>query len=124
MKVIYRLIKFNVCFLIIALMFTSCSGNSTEKSGETPADIVSTPKSYTVEIKQMAFNPAEITVNKGDTVIFINNDILAHNATEETSKLWASPDLEPGQSWILEAKVSSDYYCTIHPVMKGKIIVK
>ncbi len=132
MKTVNRIIKLKFCFLFLIIIFTACSGNSTENVGETPAkaptetqaDIVSSPKSYTVEIKQMAFTPAEITVNKGDTITFINNDILAHNVTEQSSKLWASPELAPKQSWKMEAKASADYYCTIHPTMKGKIIVK
>ena len=136
MKIGNTILKSSVCFLIIALVLASCSGNSSEnssdmpaeapveKQAEAPTDISSTPKSYTVEIKQMAFNPAEITVNKGDTIKFINNDILAHNATEEKSKLWASPNLDPGQSWTMVVNSSADYYCTIHPVMKGKIIMK
>ena len=56
----------------------------------------------------MAFTPAEITVNKGDTITFINIDIHAHNVTEQSSKLWASPALAPKQSWKMEPKASAD----------------
>ena len=78
---------------------------------------------HTVTIENMKFNPATITVNKGDKVTFINKDIVAHNATE-TNKLWASPLLQNGQSWTYTPEKTSDYYCTVHVVMKGKIIVK
>jgi plastocyanin len=82
------------------------------------------PKVYTVVIKQMQFQPAELTVQKGDTVIFLNQDIVTHNVTEESSKAWASSPMPNGASWRLVAMQSASYYCTIHPVMKGKLQVQ
>lgn len=81
-------------------------------------------KVYNVEIKQMQFQPAELTVQKGDTVVWTNNDIVTHDVTEEKSKLWTSGPLAAGQSWSLVVKESADYYCSIHVVMKGKLLVQ
>ncbi len=81
-------------------------------------------KSYNVEIKQMQFQPAELLVQKGDTVVWINHDIVAHDITEQAGKLWASGPLAPGKSWSLVVTESSDYYCSIHVVMKGRLIVQ
>lgn len=78
---------------------------------------------HVVTIENMKFNPATITVNKGDQVTFINKDIVGHNATE-VNKVWASPMLQTGQSWTFTPEKTSDYYCMVHLVMKGKIIVK
>lgn len=78
---------------------------------------------HVVTIENMKFNPAAITVNKGDQVTFINKDIVGHNATE-VNKVWASTMLQTGQSWTFSPQKTSDYYCTVHLVMKGKIIVK
>jgi plastocyanin len=80
------------------------------------------PKTYTVEIVQMKFQPAVLNVHKGDTVIFVNKDIVDHDATE-VNKAWNSPPLATGDSWKWVAEKSSDYYCSIHLVMKGQIIV-
>ena len=82
------------------------------------------PKVYTVTIKQMQFQPAELTVQRGDTVIFVNRDLVTHNVTEESSKAWASAPLPDGASWKLAVTQSADYYCSIHPVMKGKLLVQ
>ena len=79
---------------------------------------------YNVEIKQMQFQPASLTVQKGDTVVWINNDIVAHDVTEEKGRLWTSGPLAPGASWSLVVTESADYYCSIHVVMKGKLVVK
>ena len=79
---------------------------------------------YSVEIKQMKFQPASLTVQKGDTVIWTNHDIVMHDVTEEKSKAWTSGPLAPGQSWSLVVTESADYYCSIHLVMKGKLTVQ
>ena len=80
-------------------------------------------ETHVVTIENMKFNPATINVNKGDQVTFINKDIVAHNATEVKNS-WASPMLTTDQSWTFTPEKTSDYYCTVHVVMKGKIIVK
>ena len=89
----------------------------------TAAESNSKAETHVVTIENMKFNPATITVNKGDNVTFINKDIVAHNATE-VKNTWASPMLQTGQSWTFNPEKTADYYCTVHVVMKGKIIVK
>ncbi|KEY19047.1 hypothetical protein HY04_11450 [Kaistella antarctica] len=86
-------------------------------------DDASSKTATIVTIENMKFNPATITLNKGEKVTFINKDIVAHNATE-TKNSWASPMLANGQSWTFAPEKTSNYYCTVHVVMKGKIIVK
>ena len=72
----------------------------------------------------MKFQPAELEVQKGDTVVWVNRDIVAHDVTEQPDKAWTSSPLTTGQSWSMVAEQSADYYCSIHVVMKGKLVVK
>lgn len=81
------------------------------------------PKTYTVEIKDMKFVPESITVNKGDTIIWINRDIVPHDVTEETAKAWTSSIIPTDGSWKMAVREAADYYCSIHVVMKGKILL-
>lgn len=90
---------------------------------ESPKSVDQKSETKIVTIENMKFNPATITVKKGDKITFINNDIVAHNATEKNN-LWASPLLANGKSWTFSPDKTSDYYCTVHVVMKGKIIVE
>jgi len=92
--------------------------------GCSPAPTKSKAQTYTVEIKQMQFQPAVLQLHSGDTVWFINRDMVEHTATEATSKRWSSPKLKSDSSWKVAIGHSADYYCTIHPVMKGKIVVQ
>ena len=79
---------------------------------------------HTVEIKQMRFEPTELKLHKGDTVLWINKDITDHDITEETRKTWTSSKLTMGKSWSMVVRESADYFCSIHLVMKGKLIVE
>lgn len=82
------------------------------------------PREYIVEIAQMQFNPAKITVHAGDKVTFVNHDMVTHDVTEDPGKTWSSSQLPVNKSWSMTVSASSDYYCSLHPVMKGKIIVE
>ncbi|HEU0109895.1 MAG TPA: plastocyanin/azurin family copper-binding protein [Flavisolibacter sp.] len=108
---------------ILFIMLAGCSSSPGEKTGEGEV-IERAPQTHTVEISQMVFSPAEIAVKKGDRVNFINHDIVAHDVTEESTKAWTSSPLQSQQSWTLEVQESANYYCSLHPVMKGKIIVE
>lgn len=79
------------------------------------------PKAYTIKIKNMQFVPNNILVNKGDTIKWVNEDIVAHNVTEYNSRKWTSGSMAPNVVWKLVVTDSADYYCSIHAVMKGKI---
>jgi plastocyanin len=72
----------------------------------------------------MKFHPVEIKVHKGDTVVWMNLDIVAHCVTEVSNKPWTSMAILSGGSWKMAVTQSSDYYCAIHPVMKGKILME
>jgi plastocyanin len=118
----YRAAK--VAFVIILFGALSCSSPSEKPVPETSAANTLKPVTWSVEIKQMKFSPAELTVKKGDRVVFVNHDIVTHDITEESTRSWNSSPISTDQTWILVATESVNYYCSIHPVMKGKIIVE
>jgi plastocyanin len=71
----------------------------------------------------MKFEPAVLAVKKGDTVTWINKDLVEHDVTEEKTKAWHSSPLKPGQRYSRVVKAGTDYFCSIHVVMKGKLKV-
>ena len=107
-------IRNGMLLLCIILILNGCS---------TPSE-KSMPKTHLVEIKAMQFQPSQLAVQKGDTVIFTNKDIVVHDVTEEKNKSWASLPLSPNQSYSMVVYESADYYCSIHPVMKGKLLMQ
>lgn len=108
-------------YLSVALLFSfmfvfsGCKNEKTEKVAN---------KSYTVKIAQMKFTPSDLTVNKGDTVIWVNDDYVQHDITDVKDKAWSSGPLDKGMSWSKVITKDENYYCSIHVVMKGNIHVK
>lgn len=78
----------------------------------------------TVVIEGMAFQPATLTVKQGDTVVWKNADLYAHTAT--AAGAFDSKEIAPGGTWKLIAQKQGrfPYVCTLHPVMKGTLVVK
>ena len=120
MKFINGVVLSLLCFL----MLYGCSPGS-DKEAEKPAAIEEKKTTmHSIEMLQMKFYPAELKVKKGDKIVFVNHDIVAHDVTEESKKAWNSSPMSEGQTWILVATETVNYYCSIHPVMKGKIVVE
>ena len=80
------------------------------------------PQQHTIVIEHMQFTPASLTVHKGDQVTFLNKDLVVHNVKAVSDETWVD-SLQTGTSFTMTASKSSDYFCSLHPVMKGKIEV-
>ncbi len=83
----------------------------------------------TIRIKNFAFDPQSMTVSAGSTVRWVNYDSVTHRIVFiDTAGRDTDVDSNPlsaSQSWSskFDKPGTYDYYCTIHPDMKGKIIV-
>jgi plastocyanin len=106
--------------MLLMLGCTASPGTSVEPQAASEDNAVV----HTVRIVQMKYEPAEIHVRKGDQIVFFNQDMVTHDVTEEKSRAWASPPIPPGESWTLVARQNDDYYCSIHQVMKGRVVVE
>ena len=71
----------------------------------------------------MQFQPAELVVNEGDTVVFVNRDIVVHDITEK-GRAWSSSALSTDQQYRMVVETDVEYYCSLHPVMKGKLLLQ
>jgi plastocyanin len=80
---------------------------------------------HTVIMEGVAVNPGTLTVAKGDTVVWVNKDPFPHTATAQ-DKSFDSKEIAAGKSWRLTVRKSGTfpYVCTLHPTMKGTLIVK
>lgn len=76
-----------------------------------------------VTIKGFAFNPSTLTVARGATVTWTNEDSASHDIK---SANFISPALIRGGSfsYTFDQAGTYDYSCGIHPSMKGIIIVQ
>jgi plastocyanin len=75
-----------------------------------------------VVIDKLVFSPAEINAKVGDTIEWVNKDILAHTATVRGD--WdVMIAANKSASVVLKNAGAVEYYCRFHPNMKGRIIV-
>lgn len=79
-------------------------------------------QTHVVEIRNLKFVPADIVVKVGDTIKWVNRDIVPHTATAD-DKSWDSTLLESGKAWevIVDKSMFTSYFCFYHPGMKAKI---
>ena len=89
-----------------------------------PLPVVNRAHYHTIEIKQMKYWPEVLTVQAGDTVVWVNNGITVHDVTEQPGNAWTSSSMPVGASWQKVVTESADYYCSIHVVMTGKLVVE
>jgi plastocyanin len=83
------------------------------------------PRTYVVSMKDLTFQPAELTVERGDTIVWNNMDMVPHSATARDGS-WDSKAIASDSSWRYVADKSGrySYYCVFHPMMLGTIEVR
>src|SRR5919204_3619576 len=89
------------------------AGGGIETAGRSQA------RTHTIEIRGLQFHPAVLTVARGDTVVWINRDIVPHTATRSSKGpiRWDTGSLSSGASgrYIPERAGVARYTCTFHP---------
>lgn len=82
-------------------------------------------KTHTVTIEGMRFQPDSLTIARGDTVVWVNKDLVPHTATSEGGS-FDSQIIQSEKSWKFTARKKGefDYTCTFHPTMKAILRVE
>ena len=83
------------------------------------------PKTHTINIEGMRFQREVLTVASGDTIVWINKDIVPHTATSKTGG-FDSKLIQVDKSWKYTTQRKGDfaYICTFHPTMKATLRVE
>jgi plastocyanin len=76
----------------------------------------------TVKMAGLQFAPGTLTVARGSTVVFDNDDTAPHTVTARSGGV-DSGVLDPGKQFSLAVTDGFDYFCSIHPSMTAKIAV-
>jgi plastocyanin len=107
---------------------TSTSSNASQQSNTTPNNQQQTSASGKVSIQNMQFTPSQVTITKGGSVTWTNNDSTTHTVTDDLSNVGGpnSGNIAPGESYsfTFDKTGSFQYHCSIHPSMRGTIVVK
>lgn len=80
----------------------------------------------TIEVKMsnVAYEPATISAKTGDTIVWTNNDVVAHTATARDKSWDVMVMPKKTGSFTVKAAGTIEYYCKYHPNMVGRIEAK
>jgi plastocyanin len=82
------------------------------------------PTIHRVIIEGTAYQPAALTIRRGDTVEWVNKDPFPHTVT--AAPAFDSGNIAAGKSWRHTPKSAGEYsyLCSLHPNMKGTLEVR
>lgn len=131
-KIITALIIVAIVLIAVGVYARNNSGNGNpgpaSSNNSTSQTTNNSPAAGTINIKNMMFTPSQITIQKGGTVTWTNNDTTTHTVVDDLSNVGGpnSGDIAPGSSYsfTFNKTGSFQYHCSIHPSMRGTIVVK
>jgi len=124
-----KLVKMSLFFLFggfLTLFLGHSKANDAERN-----DAVSSVTHHQILIHNFSFEPKKLVVDKGDKITWINKDFAPHNITaefgendqgERTIEKYSS-DLPTDGEFTMTVSDGFDYFCGLHPSMKGEILV-
>jgi plastocyanin len=106
---------------------STAAGNQTASSG---SEVIISPGSSAPTATKF-YDPPTLTVPAGTTVTWKNADSTLHTVTSgsaesgESGTTFDSSYLAAGKTfpWTFSTAGTFDYYCTLHPFMKGQVVV-
>ncbi|MDD2254793.1 MAG: cupredoxin family copper-binding protein [Methanoculleus sp.] len=117
-----------IALLILACMVAGCTSYQTPATTTPAVQQSSTPGGNAITIKNFAFDPSTITVKTGTAVTWTNQDSAPHIVVSDTGSpaAFSSESLSNGASYkfTFTQPGTYTYHCSIHPSMKGTIIVQ
>lgn len=118
---------------LIALLLVLAAGCGEKESGgsgtaggtATEPATASGGKTVPVRMKDILFVPEKISARVGQTVVWTNEDDVAHTVKAKSGADFESKAISKGKTY--KAKLTKagtiDYVCTIHPSQTGTITV-
>lgn len=120
--------RFAVILILASSLLMACNNTVEEKTKpiekSESTTSAQTSSKQVVEIKGMKYKPATIVTNIGDTVLFVNKDLVPHNVTDRENKDTLSAQIDPNEEWMLIVNKNLHFYCSLHPNMEGEIKLK
>lgn len=101
---------------VLAMVLTAASASGWSENSE--------PATHRVEIRQFKFVPSILEINPGDTIVWVNVDIVPHTVTA-LDGTWDSGNMDTDAEWrtTVTESMSEQYYCRYHPTMTGTLVI-
>jgi plastocyanin len=108
---------------ILALGLASCGGSDSGGQPASTGDCSSA--AVTIHMKDIKFAPKTASAKAGDTVCWVNEDSVDHDAVADSGANFKSELFGKGETFAtkLDTAGKVKYECTVHPGMTGEIDV-
>ena len=124
-------IHWAILILVLVTFITLCGCTGSVPSATPATTQTQVPGAVTVTLQNFAFNPASMTVPKGTTVTWVNQDSAEHTIVNDAQgsiargALFTSNPLPKGASYsyTFDTTGTYPYHCSLHPSMKATVIV-
>jgi plastocyanin len=124
---------FALLLACLALVAVGCGGDDDDDGGGGGAGADTSEEAAPaggggaeVTMKDIKFDPKNLTVKVGDTVEWVNDDSVGHDVTADDFKSGDPGGMASGDTFehTFEKAGTYDYVCTVHPGMEGTVTVK
>jgi len=90
------------------------------------ASMLAPARAATVQIsmENLEISPAEVSAKVGDSVEWVNKDVLAHTATARNGDFDVNLPAKKSATFVLKKAGMVEYYCRYHPNMKATLKVE
>jgi plastocyanin len=116
----FKTLKAGALALALSLGAAACAVTAS------PAAAAPAPAGPTVRIDNFVFGPETLTVAVGTTVTWINQDDIPHTVVANDKQTFKSRVMDTDErfSFTFTKPGEYGYFCSLHPHMTGKVIVK
>jgi plastocyanin len=119
-------VKIAVTSALVAMLLFSVGSITRAKGARQSGEQAQQQANETkVTIDNFSFTPQEITVPPGTTVTWVNQDDVPHTVVSTDNKFKSKAlDTDDKFSFTFKDAGTYEYYCSVHPKMTAKVIVK
>lgn len=119
-----------VALAAAGILTSAACGDTGEETGAAVAegtDCGSDPgQTVTVEIPEFAFDPDPVSVDRCDSIVWVNAHTQPHTSTGEGGDAWSTGSIAPGEASDpvrFDEAGTRTYICALHPFMTGTVEV-
>jgi plastocyanin len=77
-----------------------------------------------ITVENLVFSPTATSAKVGDTIEWVNKDVLAHTATARNGDFDVTMPPKKTVTLVLKKAGTVDYYCRFHPNMKAALKIE
>jgi plastocyanin len=81
------------------------------------------PRTHRIEMQNMRFGPAPANIKAGDTIVWVNRDIVPHTATARDRSFDVVLPPRRSVTMVVRRAGTIAFYCRYHPGMRSSLVV-